>query len=227
MPAGPARITRTDGLLGVSDMLDLDRLLIAADNALRTVFAPAATLRPVPGEALPDPELADAEKRHAAGLMRVNHAGEVCAQALYEGQALTARDASARQALQEAAWEETEHLAWTERRIVELGGHKSLLNPLWYAGSFAIGATAGLLGDKWNLGFLAETERQVVRHLEDHLGRLAEQDDKSRAILEQMKEDEAKHATAAVTHGGAELPEPVKLAMKLASRVMTRSAYWI
>lgn len=208
-------------------MLDLDRLLIAADNALRTVFAPAATLRPVPGDALPDMQLGDADKRHAAGLMRVNHAGEICAQALYEGQALTARDAGARKALEQAAWEETEHLAWTERRIAELGGHKSLLNPLWYAGSFAVGATAGLLGDKWNLGFLAETERQVVAHLEDHLGRLPEQDDKSRAILEQMRQDEAKHATTAVTHGGVELPEPVKLAMKLASRVMTRGAYWI
>jgi ubiquinone biosynthesis monooxygenase Coq7 len=208
-------------------MLDLDRFLIAADHALRTVFAPAATLRPVPGEALPDQELEEAEKRHAAGLMRVNHAGEVCAQALYEGQALTARDAVAREALAHAAWEETEHLAWTERRIAELGGRKSLLNPLWYAGSFALGAAAGLLGDKWNLGFLAETERQVVAHLEDHLGRLPEKDGKSRAILEQMKEDEARHATTAVTHGAAELPGPVRLAMKLASRVMTRSAYWI
>lgn len=208
-------------------MIELDRLLIAADHALRTVFAPAATLRPVPGQDLPDAELSDAEKRHAAGLMRVNHAGEICAQALYEGQALTARNAGAREALEHAAGEETEHLAWTERRIHELGGRGSLLNPLWYAGSFAIGAAAGLLGDKWNLGFLAETERQVVAHLDGHLGRLPAQDEKSRAILEQMKEDEARHATTAVTHGAAELPEPVRLAMKLASRVMTRSAYWI
>lgn len=208
-------------------MIDFDRFLIAADHALRTVFAPAATLRPVPGQELPDAELSDAEKQHAAGLMRVNHAGEVCAQALYEGQALTARDAGAREALEHAAWEETEHLAWTERRIQELGGRRSLLNPLWYAGSFAIGAAAGLLGDKWNLGFLAETERQVVAHLDGHLERLPAGDDKSRAILEQMKEDEARHATTAVTHGAAELPEPVRLAMKLASRVMTRSAYWI
>ena len=208
-------------------MLDVDRFLIAADHALRTVFAPAATLRPVPGQDLPDAELSDAEKRHAAGLMRVNHAGEICAQALYEGQTLTARDSGAREALEHAAWEETEHLAWTERRIQELGGRRSLLNPLWYASSFAIGAAAGLLGDKWNLGFLAETERQVVAHLEGHLGRLPAQDEKSRAILEQMKEDEARHATTAVTHGAAELPEPVRLAMKLASRLMTRSAYWI
>jgi len=208
-------------------MIELDRFLIAADHALRTVFAPAATLRPVPGQDLPDAELSDAEKRHAAGLMRVNHAGEVCAQALYEGQALTARDAGAREALEHAAWEETEHLAWTERRIQELGGRGSLLNPLWYAGSFAIGAAAGLLGDKWNLGFLAETERQVVAHLDGHLGRLPAQDEKSRAIVEQMKEDEARHATTAVTHGAAELPEPIRLAMRLASRVMTRSAYWI
>lgn len=208
-------------------MFDVDRLLIAADKALRTVFAPAATLRPVPGGALPCPELEEAEKRHSAALMRVNHSGEVCAQALYEGQALTARQAAAREALEHAAWEETEHLAWTERRIAELGGRKSFLNPLWYAGSFALGAAAGLLGDKWNLGFLAETERQVVVHLDDHLGRLPPQDGKSRAILEQMKEDEARHATTAVTHGAAELPGPVKLAMQLASRVMTRTAYWV
>jgi ubiquinone biosynthesis monooxygenase Coq7 len=208
-------------------MLDLDSLLIAADKALRTLFAPAATLRPVPGQDLPDAELSDAEKRHAAGLMRVNHAGEICAQALYQGQAFTAREGAVRDALEEAAWEETEHLAWTERRIDELAGRKSLLNPLWYAGSFALGAAAGLIGDKWNLGFLAETERQVVAHLDEHLGRLPENDGKSRAILDQMKEDEAKHATTAVTHGAAELPDPVKVAMKLASRVMTRSAYWI
>ena len=208
-------------------MIDLDTLIVRADRALRTLFAPAATLRPVPGRELPDADLSAEERRHAAGLMRVNHAGEICAQALYEGQSLTARNPEARGALERAAWEEMEHLAWTERRIEELGGRKSLLNPLWYAGSYALGAAAGLIGDRWNLGFLAETEHQVVNHLEDHLGRLPSADGKSRAILEQMKEDEAKHATTAIVHGAAELPAPVRLGMKLASRVMTRSAYWI
>jgi ubiquinone biosynthesis monooxygenase Coq7 len=208
-------------------MIELDTLLIRADKALRTLFAPAATLRAVPGEELLEGELAEADRRHAAGLMRVNHAGEICAQALYEGQSLTARNREVQRALEQAAWEETEHLAWTERRIAELGGRKSLLNPVWYAGSFALGAAAGLIGDKWNLGFLAETERQVATHLEDHLQRLPDSDSKSRAILETMRDDELRHATTAVTHGAAELPAPVRLAMKLASKVMTRGAYWI
>ena len=159
--------------------------------------------------------------------MRVNHSGEVCAQALYQGQALTAREPSARRALEQAAAEETEHLAWTERRIAALGGSKSVLNPLFYAGSFVIGAASGLLGDKWNLGFLAETERQVAHHLEGHLQRLPAEDRKSRAILEQMRDDEARHATSASNHGGAELPEPVKAAMKVSSKVMTETAYWL
>jgi ubiquinone biosynthesis monooxygenase Coq7 len=159
--------------------------------------------------------------------MRVNHCGEICAQALYQGQALTARNPAARAALEQAAAEETDHLAWTAQRIGELGGRVSLLNPLWYAGSFALGAAAGLLGDKWSLGFLAETERQVEGHLEGHLDRLPPQDAKSRAIIDQMKADEARHARAAVEHGAAELPEPVKSAMKLGSRVMTRTAFWI
>jgi ubiquinone biosynthesis monooxygenase Coq7 len=208
-------------------MFDIDRLIIGIDRGLRTVFAPAQSLRPIPGEALPEAELDAPARAAAAALMRVNHAGEVCAQALYQGQALTARDSGARQALEQAAQEETEHLAWTERRIDELGGRKSLLNPLWYAGSFAIGAAAGLLGDRWNLGFLAETERQVVAHLEGHLERLPAADEKSRAILEQMKQDEARHATSALSHGAAELPEPARLAMRLASRVMTETAYWL
>jgi ubiquinone biosynthesis monooxygenase Coq7 len=159
--------------------------------------------------------------------MRVNHSGEICAQALYHGQALTARDAQAKDALEHAAQEETEHLAWTERRIEELGGRKSLLNPLWYASSFAIGAAAGLLGDRWNLGFLAETERQVVAHLEGHLRRVPAEDEKSRAILEQMKDDESRHATSALQHGAAALPGPARFVMRLASRVMTRAAFWV
>jgi len=205
----------------------LDELIVAFDKGLRTLFAPAQSLRPMPGENLPESELSSESRAQAAALMRVNHTGEICAQALYQGQALTARNAQARVALERAAQEETEHLAWTERRIEALGGRKSLLNPAFYAGSFAMGALAGLLGDRWNLGFLAETERQVVRHLEGHLQRLPAGDEKSRAVLEMMKEDEARHATSAITHGGAELPEPAKAAMRLSSRLMTETAYWI
>ena len=208
-------------------MLDLDRLITAFDNGLRTLLAPAHSARPVPGGSVAEPELTDAERQLAAALMRVNHSGEICAQALYQGQALTAREPSARAALEQAAAEETDHLAWTAQRIAELGGRVSVLNPLWYAGSFALGAVAGLLGDKWNLGFLAETERQVEGHLETHLDRLPVEDAKSRAIVDQMKSDEARHARTAVEHGAAELPEPVKQAMRLGSRVMTRTTYWI
>lgn len=204
-----------------------DALILQFDRALRTVFAPAVSRRPHPDNGLPEGELSEAEKRHAAGLMRVNHSGEVCAQALYQGQALTARNPEAARALREASDEETEHLAWCERRLTELGSHKSYLNPLWYTGSFAIGVLAGALGDRWNLGFLAETERQVEGHLDGHLKRLPEQDAKSRAIVEQMKADEIRHAETAIAHGGAELPLPVKLAMKLSSKVMTQAAYWV
>ncbi len=206
-------------------MMRIDDLIIGFDKGLRTVFAPARSTRTTPGDELPDADLDTAQRSLAAALMRVNHAGEVCAQALYQGQALTARDSAARAALEQAAQEETEHLAWTEKRIAELGGRKSLLNPLWYAGSFAIGAVSGLLGDKWNLGFLAETERQVVRHLEDHLGRLPVEDRKSRAIVGQMRDDEERHATSALQHGGAELPAPVKAAMQASSKVMTGTAF--
>ena len=208
-------------------MLDLDRLITAFDNGLRTLLAPAHSARAVPGAALAEPEMTAPERQVAAALMRVNHTGEICAQALYQGQALTARNATARAALEQAAAEETDHLAWTAQRIEELGGRASLLNPLWYAGSFALGAAAGFLGDKWNLGFLAETERQVEGHLEGHLDRLPAQDGKSRAIVNEMKVDEARHACTALEHGAAELPEPAKLAMKLGSRIMTRTAYWI
>lgn len=208
-------------------MPNIDKFIIGFDNALRTLLTPAQTLRPVPGTGLPEVELTDTEKNETTALMRVNHVGEICAQALYQGQALTARDAEVQQALTQAAREETEHLAWTERRIAELGGRKSLLNPLWYGGSFAIGAIAGMLGDKWNLGFLAETERQVEVHLAGHLQRLPQHDGKSRAIVAQMQVDEAGHATTAMSYGGAELPTPVKLAMQLGSKVMTRTAYWV
>jgi len=164
-------------------MPTIDELIIAFDRGLRTVFAPAQSLRPTPGASLPEAGMTEVEKAHAAALMRVNHSGEICAQALYQGQALTSRSPRARAALEQAASEETEHLAWTERRIEALGGRKSLLNPVWYAGSFALGALSGLAGDRWNLGFLAETERQVVAHLEGHLRKLPEGDGRSRAVL--------------------------------------------
>jgi ubiquinone biosynthesis monooxygenase Coq7 len=208
-------------------MLDIDRLIISFDRGLRTLVGPAASARSRPGEDMADGELQAAERRHASALMRVNHTGEVCAQALYQGQALTARDSSARNALERAAQEETDHLAWTEHRIEELGGRKSVLNPLFYAGSFAMGAAAGLLGDRWNLGFLAETEKQVVAHLDDHLGKLPIEDRKSRAIVEEMRIDEAHHATTALQEGGVDLPPPVRMLMRVASAVMTRTAYWI
>mgnify|MGYP001263455365 FL=1 len=208
-------------------MLDLDRVIIAFDNGLRTLLAPARSARPVPGDKIAEADLSPDERASTAALMRVNHSGEICAQALYQGQALTARNVEARAALEQAAAEETDHLAWTAQRIAELGGRASLLNPLWYAGSFAIGAAAGLLGDKWNLGFLAETERQVEGHLKGHLDRLPPSDLRSQAILDQMKQDEANHARTAIEHGAAELPETVRLAMKLGSRVMTRTSFWI
>ncbi len=204
-----------------------DSLIVNFDKALRTVFANAASRRPYPDAHIDEAEMSEAEKRHAAGLMRVNHSGEVCAQALYQGQALTARNPEAAQALAEASDQETEHLAWCERRLNALASRKSLLNPLWYAGSFGLGVLAGALGDKWNLGFLAETERQVEGHLNSHLASLPEQDAKSRAVVEQMKSDEIKHAETAIAHGGAELPMPVKMAMKLSSKVMTKTAYYL
>lgn len=202
-----------------------EQVILQFDNALRTVFASAQSRRPYPDAALPEGELSEAERHHAAGLMRINHTGEVCAQALYAGQALTARNAGVQQALHEAAAEETEHLAWCEKRLDALGSHKSLSNPLWYAGSFGLGMFAGALGDKWNLGFLAETERQVEGHLNDHLEWLPLQDQKSRAVVQQMKVDEAKHADTAVVHGGAPLPAPVKLAMQGMAKVMKALVY--
>ena len=202
-----------------------DALILQVDKALRTVFATAASSRPYPDAGVEEVEMSETEKRHAAGLMRVNHSGEVCAQALYQGQALTARNPDTARALIEASEEETEHLAWCEKRLNELGSHKSFFNPLWYAGSFTLGALAGALGDKWNLGFLAETERQVEGHLNEHLSELPEQDAKSRAIVEQMKVDEMKHADTAIEHGGVPLPMPVKQAMQMTSKVLTFAAY--
>ena len=203
----------------------LDQLIVGFDQGLRTL---SGTLRPgraLPGDSLPDPDMSDAERLHAAGLMRVNHSGEVCAQALYQGQALASGNADLKAALAGAAREEEDHLAWTEHRIRELGGRTSLLAPVWYAGSLAIGFAAGKLGDDWNLGFLKETERQVEAHLQGHLDRLPESDVRTRAIVEQMKNDEAGHADMAGQLGARELPLPVKLVMKLTAKVMTTVAY--
>lgn len=208
-------------------MLNLDTLIINFDKGLRTLFAHAQTARSIPGADLPEADLTEEEKRLAGALMRINHSGEICAQALYQGQALTARDPQTQKALEQAAWEETEHLAWCESRIQELGSHKSLLNPILYTSSLAMGAFAGALGDKWSLGFLAETEHQVGKHLEGHLQRLPARDAKSHAVLSQMQQDEAKHAETALQHGGAALPAPVKLAMKLSSKVMTKTTFWV
>jgi len=202
-----------------------DKIIVEFDRALRTVFASARSVRPVPGDKQPEAGLDAEQKRHVVGLMRVNHCGEICAQALYQGQALTSRDPAIREALRGAADEETEHLAWTEQRIAELGGRKSFLNPLWYVGSLTLGLTAGVLGDKWNLGFLAETERQVEAHLDSHLLSLPEDDLRSRAIVDQMRLDEIQHAETAVRHGAAELPAPVKVAMKMMAKIMTGAAY--
>lgn len=204
-----------------------DQFIVEFDRALRTVLAPARSFRPVPGSALPEAELDVSQKQLVVGLMRVNHCGEICAQALYQGQALTSRDAAIREALRGAADEETEHLAWTEQRISELGGRKSFLNPLWYLGSLTLGLAAGALGDKWNLGFLAETERQVEAHLDGHLQALPEGDGRSRAIVDQMRLDEIQHAETAVRYGAAELPVPAKAIMKTMAKVMTGIAYRI
>lgn len=209
------------------DTLFTDRLIREFDKALRTVFANARSRRSIPGGNLAEAELSGLEKEKIIGLMRVNHCGEICAQALYQGQALTCANPAVRDALREAADEETEHLAWTEGRIEDLGGRRSVLNPAWYLGALSLGAFAGKLGDKWNLGFLAETERQVEAHLDGHLAKLPAQDQRSREILIQMREDEIKHAHTASRLGAAELPRPVKLAMKLAARVMTRTAYYL
>lgn len=205
--------------------MSIDQAITEFDRALRAICAPARSVRPMPGSGLPEGQLDSEQRRLVVGLMRVNHCGEICAQALYQGQALTSRDESVRQALHVAAEEETEHLAWTEQRIAELGGRKSLLNPLWYGGALAIGIFAGAFGDRWSLGFLAETERQVGAHLDDHLRRLPENDRKSRAIVAQMRVDELAHAAAAVRLGGVELPWPARKVMQAASRVMTQISY--
>ncbi|MEI7614202.1 MAG: 2-polyprenyl-3-methyl-6-methoxy-1,4-benzoquinone monooxygenase [Betaproteobacteria bacterium] len=205
----------------------VDAFILQLDKALRTVFAVAPMGRAVPGRELAEPEWSGQEKKHSGALMRVNHVGEVCAQALYQGQALTCKSPTIRRSLESAADQETEHLAWTEQRLKELGAHKSLLNPLWYLGSLTLGAAAGKLGDGWSLGFLAETERQVEAHLGRHLDALPSGDARSSAIVQQMKLDEVEHANTAVSLGAKELPAPIKTAMRLASSVMTRTAYYL
>ncbi len=206
----------------------IDHLLINLDQALRTVAGkPAVTERANPADAHAESELSAAQKQRTARLMRVNHAGEVAAQALYQGQALTTHTPEVREKMQRAVQEENDHLAWCETRIKELDSHTSVLNPAWYIGSFAIGALAGRAGDKWSLGFVAETEQQVVKHLEEHLRQLPPHDVKSHAILEQMRRDENHHATTALEAGGAPLPTPIKHLMQLTSQVMTRTAYWL
>jgi len=214
----------------------LDQFIMQVDTGLRTMFGkPLITERPDPQDTITQDTIADeakqafstAEKDFSARLMRINHSGEVAAQGLYQGQALTAKLPEVRDKIQRAAEEENDHLAWCERRIHELGSHTSYLNPLWYFGSVSIGAIAGLAGDKWSLGFVAETERQVVKHLNEHLATISDNDIESRAVLEQMKIDEYRHATVALEAGGAELPLAIKSLMSLTSKVMTKTAYWV
>jgi ubiquinone biosynthesis monooxygenase Coq7 len=206
-------------------MLSVDQLITQFDRALRTVAGPARASRPSPAARVAQAELAPNERAHAAALMRVNHVGEVCAQALYQGQAITARDPSARLELERAAREEEDHLAWSAERIRELGGRTSLLNPLWYAGSLAMGVAAGALGDRWNLAFLAETERQVEEHLAGHLETLPAADHRTQALVEAMRADEARHRDMAIALGAAEFPQAVKRAMRCAAKFMTTVAY--
>lgn len=206
----------------------IDNVILGMDNAVRTIFGqPLVTERPNPADAHDESDLNETERDLVGRLMRINHAGEVSAQGLYQGQAVTARLPEVRERMERAAMEENDHLEWCERRAKEMGTHVSYLNPLWYAGSFAIGALAGAVGDKWSLGFVVETEHQVCRHLDEHLEQVPLKDGKTRAVLEQMKEDEAHHATVALHAGGASFPEPVKKLMQLTSKVMTKTAYWV
>ena len=206
----------------------IDRFIIEFDTALRSVVGGAHAHRPTPGSDVQSTALLDVKEReHAAGLMRVNHVGEVCAQALYQSQKLVARNPEIRQMLDHSAQEEMDHLAWCETRLQELGSHTSYLNPIWYAGSFVIGLAAGLAGDKWSLGFVAETEKQVENHLESHLKKLPAEDERSRAIVDQMRIDEIEHGQAAISAGGEVLPEPIQKLMQAMSKVMTSTAYKI
>ena len=207
------------------ERLNPDRSIAELDKAVRVLFGDPVARRPNPAEGVREDNLDPELRRHAAALMRVNHCGEVCAQALYQGQALGSSNASLRRALQSAASEESDHLAWSAERVRELGGHLSLLNPFWFAGSFALGYAAGRLGDGWNLGFLAETEHQVEEHLQGHIERLGNRDTRTRAIIEGMQREEAEHRQNAERLGARELPEVVARAMRVAARVMTTLSY--
>lgn len=205
-----------------------DKCVFALDKALTTIWGkPQGSGRNNPAAKLPEAALSEAQRRHNAALMRVNHAGEVSAQALYQGQALTAKLPDVRQAMQQAAAEENDHLIWCQQRLTALNGHRSLLNPFWYTGSFLLGALAGKAGDKWSLGFVAETEKQVEAHLNDHLSQLNSEDAASEAVLRQMQADEIHHGQQAMQAGGVALPVPVQKLMTVVSKVMTRSSYWL
>jgi ubiquinone biosynthesis monooxygenase Coq7 len=207
--------------------LDLDVCISGVDKVVRVLFGESVARRPSPAEGSAEDNLDPAIRRHAAALMRVNHCGEVCAQALYQGQAAASSNEAIRSALDKAAGEESDHLAWSAERVRELGGRLSVLNPLWYAGSFALGYVAGRLGEDWNLGFLAETERQVEEHLQGHIERLGNRDSRTRAVIEGMQREEAEHRRTAERLGARELPEAARRAMRLAARVMTTLSYRI
>lgn len=204
-----------------------DRVLIHFDRALKTLSVSHLGERPNPADEVEDESMTAGECSQSAGLMRVNHSGEVCAQALYQGQAITARQREVQQKLQQSADEENDHLDWCRQRLQALGSHTSYLNWLWYLGSLGIGVIAGLAGDRWSLGFVAETERQVVAHLERHLEQLPQSDHRSRRIIETMRDEEGYHATVALEYGAAELPSPIRVAMRFCSKVMTNTAYWL
>jgi 3-demethoxyubiquinol 3-hydroxylase len=208
-------------------VFDLDRCINEFDSGLRVLAGEPQAARPSPGDSLPSEELDRDLRGRAAALMRVNHCGEVCAQALYQGQRLGSRNEDLKTALSTAAGEESDHLAWSAQRVRELGGRVSLFAPVWYAGSLALGYAAGRMGDQWNLGFLAETERQVEEHLQGHLDRLGERDAKTRAVIETMKREEAGHRRTAESLGARELPAPVKLGMRWAAKLMTTVSYWV
>lgn len=205
-----------------------DKLCLSVDQAVRALSHNVVTTgEPYPAKKTQEADLSDQERKHVAGLMRVNHAGEVCAQALYHGQGMVSRSSEVQEKMQQAAMEEGDHLYWCQQRIEELGSHTSYLNPLWYGGSFCIGMVAGMVGDDWSLGFVAETERQVIKHLRGHLETLPEQDKRSQVILKRMEQDEAKHRDEAVASGARELPSAVKAVMGVVSKVMVKSAYWV
>lgn len=206
----------------------MDQLITHVDSFIKATSGSIGRReRGSPGETVENQDLTPEERNYSARLMRINHCGEVCAQALYNGQALTAKNTRTSGVMRDAANEEADHLAWCEQRIKELDSHVSILNPLWYAASFSMGVLTGLLGDKINLGFVAATEEEVCRHLDEHLEKISPRDKKSRAILSQMRDDESKHASSALSHGGAHFPAPVKAVMRQVSRLMTKSTYWV